>query len=150
MGFGRELLISALSLAPAGAAATEQEDKRTVSQLDLDYQAAVKRNDAERMDQILHPKFALVLGNGRVVSREELLASAKAGTTRYEIQDEEPGSQTVRIWGDTAIVTALLRVKGVEGDKQFDRTLWFSDTYLKTEQGWKYAFAQASLPITTN
>ena len=29
----------------------------------------------------------------------------------------------------------------------FDRTLWFSDTYVRTPAGWKHFFGQASLPL---
>lgn len=127
--------------------ADTERDRLAVSQLDIAYQDAVKRNDAERMASILHESFALVLGDGKVVGREELLNEARSGDYEYEIQDEDPGTQTVRVWGDTAVVTARLRLKGARKGILFDRTLWFSDTYVRTAQGWKYAFAQASLPI---
>jgi hypothetical protein len=38
--------------------------------------AAVKRNDAHEMDGILHKDYALIFGDGRALSREELLDSA--------------------------------------------------------------------------
>lgn len=123
------------------------DDASRVAELDLAFQAAVKRNDADAMDQILHPTFALVLGNGVVVTREALLAEARSGDYIYEIQDEDIGTQKVRLWGDTAIVTARLRIKGTFRREPFDRTLWFSDTYVRYGQGWRYAFAQASLPL---
>lgn len=132
---------------PAVYQSREAADRLEVSRLDLAFQAATKRNDAEAIDRILHPQFALVLGNGVVVSREALLAEARNQTTVYEIQDETPGSQTVRVWGDTAVVTAELRIKGTGKAGAFDRTLWFSDTYVRTPDGWRYAFAQASLPL---
>jgi hypothetical protein len=66
----------------------------------------------------------------------------------YEHQVEDPGTQTVRLYGDgVAMVTARLWLKGRTADKTFDRRLWFSDTYVKTKEGWKYAFGQASLPL---
>lgn len=122
-------------------------DAAEVAALDLAFQAAVKDNDADAIDAILHPVYCLVLGDGRTVSRAELVEEARAGRINYEIQDEYPGTQAVRVWGDTAVVTAKLRIKGVEGDRHFDRSLWFSDTYVRTECGWRYAFAQASLPV---
>ena len=123
------------------------EDRQAVAALDLEYQAAVKRNDAGSMDRILHPEFALVLGNGTVVSREELLEDARLRRSEFEIQDEDKGTQVVRVWGDTAVVTARLRIKGWNAKGPFERTLWFSDTYVRTATGWRYAFAQASLPL---
>jgi len=126
---------------------TQVDDMSIVSALDIAYQAAVKRNDADAMDAILHETYALVLGNGQVVSRDELLDSARKGDMEFEIQDEDPGTQTVRVWGDTAVVTALLWIKGKRAQQPFERRLWFSDTYVRTPAGWRYAFAQASLPL---
>jgi hypothetical protein len=120
---------------------------RDVAALDIAFQAAVKANNAGGIDAILHPQFALVLGNGDVVSRETLIEEARARTHVYAIQDEDPGTQTVRVWGDTAVVTARLRIKGTTAGREFDRSLWFSDTYVRTSTGWRYAFAQASLPL---
>jgi hypothetical protein len=53
----------------------------------------------------------------------------------------------VRVLGDTAVVTALLRLKGSNEGVPFDRRLWFSDTYVRTPAGWKYFFGQASLRL---
>lgn len=122
-------------------------DQAAIAALDLEFQRAVKANDAATIDRILHPDYWLVLGNGTVVTREELIREAEARTIDYEIQDEVPGTQHVRLWGDTGVVTAKLRIKGRRNGRTFSRSLWFSDTYVRTEAGWKYAFAQASLPL---
>lgn len=133
-------LILAGDDAPAAAA-------RVIAALDIEYQAAVQRNDWKVMDRILHPDFTLVLGNGTVVSRAEMIASARDTHIVYEKQVEEPGTQTVRLYGgETATVTALLWLKGkrTQDESQFDYRLWFTDTYVLTKDGWKYAFGQAS------
>ena len=133
-----------IAAAPADAAAAASE----VAELDLRFQAAVKVNDADAIDAILHPQYLLILGDGTRVSRAELIAEARARTVTYEIQDEVPGTQHVMVWGSTAVVTACLHIKGTRAGKPFDRTLWFSDTYVRTPLGWRYAFAQASLPLS--
>ncbi|MGN6515517.1 MAG: nuclear transport factor 2 family protein [Rhizomicrobium sp.] len=122
---------------------------QTVADLDTRYQAAVKINDADTMASILHEDMVLVRGNGDVVTRAQILDGARGRDSTFEIQDEEPGSQKVRVWGDdTAVVTAKLRIKGTRKNGEiFDRTVWFSDTYVRTPAGWRYAFAQvAPLP----
>ncbi|MEX2126390.1 MAG: nuclear transport factor 2 family protein [Woeseia sp.] len=140
------LLAAGMVLTP-DARATAQDDLEAVAALDREYQAAVKENDAATMDRIMHDDFLLVLGNGKAFTRDELLESAIAGTYRYERQDEIDGTQTVRVSGDTALVTALLWVKGERNGEAFDRRLWFSDTYVRTAGGWQYLFGQASLPL---
>jgi ketosteroid isomerase-like protein len=127
--------------------ASPEEDAKTVAALDTKYQAPVKANDAATMDQILADDFVLVTGRGKVSSKADLLDSARKKEITYERQDEEPGSQKVRVWGDTAVVTALLWIKAVPAGKPIDYKLWFSDTYVRTPTGWRYVFGQASLPL---
>jgi ketosteroid isomerase-like protein len=127
--------------------ASPEEDAKAVAALDTKYQAAVKANDATTMDQILADDFVLVIGRGKVFSKSDLLDSARKKEVTYERQDEEPGSQKVRVWGDTAVVTALLWIKSVQAGKAADYKLWFSDTYVRTSTGWRYVFGQACLPL---
>ena len=142
------LMIIALALGAAtDLNASSEEDAKTVAALDTKYQAAVKSNDAATMDQILADDFVLVNGRGKVSSKADLIESARKKEITYERQDEEPGAQKVRVWGDTAVVTALLWIKAVQGGKPIDYKLWFSDTYVRTPAGWRYVFGQASLPL---
>jgi uncharacterized protein (TIGR02246 family) len=139
----------AVLLSAGSARATPDEDRRIVAALDTEYQAAVERNDAETMARILHPDMILVVGRGAVYTREDLLRSARDRDVEYEHQVEDDGTQTVRLYGqDTAIVTARLWLKGVTREGQaIDRRLWFSDTYVRTQGGWRYAFGQASIAL---
>jgi ketosteroid isomerase-like protein len=132
------------------AQADASEDSSTIAALDTQYQAAVERGDWQAMDRILHPDFVLVLGDGTIYLRDQLIDSARNGNVRFDEQVEVPGTQIVRMFGaDTATVTGLLIVKGRRPAKQssFDYKLWFTDTYVRTAQGWRYAFGQASTPL---
>jgi ketosteroid isomerase-like protein len=126
---------------------TTDDAAAVVAALDTAYQAAVKANDADAMGRILTDDMVVVLGNGAVETRQQFLDDARSGRLVWEYQDELPGTQEVRVWGDTAVVTAKLRIKGKKDGVAFDRTLWFSDTYVRTPEGWRYAFGQASLPL---
>ena len=142
------ILIVTLPLGTASILnASPEEDAKAVAALDTKYQAAVKANDATTMDEILADNFVLVTGRGSVFSKADLLDSARKKEATYEHQDEEPGTQKVRVWGDTAVVTALLWIKSVQRGKPADYKLWFSDTYVRTPTGWRYVFGQASLPL---
>lgn len=134
----------AMTLA-ARADASSAEDQKIVAALDTEYQAAVKRNDAVTMDRILADDFILITGQGKSFTKADLLAEARSGDYIYERQDEL--EQTVRVWGDTAVATALLWVKGTHKGKPFDYKLWFSDTYVRTPEGWRYVLGQAAQPL---
>ena len=148
-GYGKLILI--ITALTSGAATdlngSSEEDAKTVAALDTKYQAAVKSNDAATMNQILADDFVLVTGRGKVFRKADLIESARKKEVTYERQDEEAGTQKVRVWGDTAVVTALLWIKGVQAPKPIDYKLWFSDTYVRTPAGWRYVFGQASLPL---
>jgi ketosteroid isomerase-like protein len=140
----------AIAMVAAGAVGGANDDAKAVADLDTAYQAAVERNDWQAMDRILHPDFVLVIGNGTAFTRAQLIDSARNPIAAYEKQVEMPGTQKVRLFGkDTAVVTALLWLKGTRdgGKTPFDYKLWFSDTYVRTPDGWKYAFGQASLRL---
>lgn len=125
--------------------AASKSDADIVAALDTEYQAAVKRNDAAAMDKILADDFVLVTGRGQSFNKSDLLTQARNTSTVYEHQEEI--EQKVRVWGNTAVVTALLWIKGATGSTVSDRKLWFSDTYVRTPEGWKYVFGQASLAL---
>lgn len=129
----------------AGALASSEDDARTVAALDTAYQAAVQRHDVATMDRILADDFVLVTGKGTAFTKADLLAEARSPDTQYEKQEDS--QQTVRVWGDTAVVTALLWARGTTRGKPFEYRLWFSDTYVRTAAGWRYVLGQASLPL---
>jgi len=124
------------------------DDEKVVAALDTEYQAAVKNNQTATMDRILADDFVLVTGLGKTYTKADLLEEARSRRVIYERQEDS--NQKVRVWGDTAVVTALLWAKGTDSGKTFDYKLWFSDTYVRTANGWRYVFAQAStrLPNT--
>ena len=150
---GKLLVAGALSLAMGGAVMTAAskpspaDDAKAVAALDTEYQAAVERNDAATMDKILADDMVLVIGRGVVYTKADLLKSARDKDAIYEHQVEIDNSQKVRVWGDTAVVTAKLWLKGTQGGEAFDRKLWFSDTYVRMKDGWKYAFGQSSIAL---
>jgi ketosteroid isomerase-like protein len=126
------------------SAADQDSVEKQISALDTEYQAAVKKNDVATMDRLLADNFMLVTGSGKTFTKADLLEEARSGHIQYEHQEDR--DQTVRVWGDTAVVTAKLWEKGTQDGKSFDYTVWFSDTYARTPTGWQYVFGQSSLP----
>src|SRR5512145_1115556 len=124
---------------------TMSDDESVVAALDTEYQEAVKNNDVATMDRILADDFVLVTGNGRVYNKDDLLKEAAEKNVIYERQEDY--NQTVRVWGDTAVVTALLWAKGADRGEPFDYKVWFSDTYVRASTGWRYVLGQSGLRL---
>ena len=143
------LLLLGMAIATArNAAASVEDDKKTVAALDTEYQAAVERNDAKTMHRIHHENMILVVSSGAVQTGASLEKAAADKLYTWEHQVEVDDSQVVRLSGDTAVVTAKLWLKGTKaGGKTLDFKLWFSDTYIRTPGGWRYFFGQAGAPL---
>jgi len=135
----------AMFLVVAFAHGSEAEDRRNLAALNTKYQRAVKENDAKTMVAILANNFVVIGGDGKQWTKTDLIKSATDGSTHYEHQEDT--EQSVRMHGDTGVVTAKLWVKGLEDGEKVDYTLWFSDVYVRTTTGWQYVFGQASLPL---
>ena len=144
--FVRMMLVgSILTFVPFVVSGNSTDDAKTVAALDTEYQAAVKNNDAATMDRILADDFVEVTGSGNVYTKADLIQMAQTRRVQYEHQEDS--DQTVKVWGDTAVVTAKLWEKGANDGKPFDYTVRFSDTYVRTPSGWRYVFGQSSLPL---
>ena len=133
------------ALASVAASADSTTDQNTVAALDTEYQLAVKSNDADTMGRILADDFVVVWGDGESHSKADLLSDAR--TKRVQYEHNEDIDKTVQVWGDTAVITSKLWVKGVDKGKPFEWHVWFSDTYVRTPSGWRYMHGMASLPL---
>ncbi|PYL68215.1 MAG: hypothetical protein DMF20_01490 [Verrucomicrobia bacterium] len=119
-------------------------DAQMVGALDTVYRAALKANDIAIMDQILADDFVLVSDRGASLTKVDLINQAREKRTIYDDEQVEEGTQKVRVWHDTAVVTELLRIKGTKDEPPFK--VWFSETYVRTPTGWRCVFGQASIP----
>ena len=124
------------------AGTAKGDDRSAVEALDTAYQIAVKNNDVTTMDRILANNFILVTGTGKAYTKTDIIRDAQSSRFRYEHNEEK--TRDVRVWGDTAIVTAELWEKGTESGTAFEHVFWFSDTYVRTPLGWRYVFGQSA------
>ena len=120
-------------------------DAQMVGALDTVYRAALKANDIAIMDQILADDFVLVSDRGASLTKADLINEAREKRTIFEDEGVEEGTQKVRVWRDTAVVTELLRIKGTRDQPPFK--VWFNETYVRTPNGWRCVFGQASIPF---
>src|SRR5438309_10120136 len=95
-----------ITMQPTIQARSAADDEKAVAALDIEYQAAVKQNDVATMDRILADDFVLVTGLGKTYTKTDLLKEARSKRMVYECQEDSV--RKVRVWGDTAVVTALL------------------------------------------
>ncbi len=102
--------------------------------LEKAWNQAYKIGDIKALDALLDNAIVLVNDDGSVQSKKEFLASVRA--TNSQEQQVAPESMSVRVFGNTAIASGVMRVKGVEGGKPYVRREQFVDTWVNKGGKW--------------
>lgn len=120
---------AAASCAPAQD--SEAAVKSKVIALEQLWNQAYKSGDTKALGSILDDGIVLVNDDGSVQTKLEFLASVKVPSPATAQQQQvAPESFTVHVYGNVAIATGIMRVKGVEGGKPYSRRERFVDTWL--------------------
>jgi ketosteroid isomerase-like protein len=127
------LLCATVPLGPAQDAADTAIQSKIIA-LEKAWNQAYKGGDTKALDEILDQAIVLVNDDGSVQTKAEFLASVHA--TNSQEQQVAPESMHVRVFGDVAIASGVMRVKGVEGGKSYMRREQFVDTWLYKSGKW--------------
>jgi ketosteroid isomerase-like protein len=122
------------------SAQTESDSaiKSKIVALEQLWNQAYKSGDAKALDFILDDAIVLVNDDGSVQTKAEFLASLKSSAPQSSGQQQQvaPESFHVHVFGNVAIATGVMRVKGVEGGKAYTRHERFVDTWLLKHGNW--------------
>jgi len=131
-------LIATHALAAAPNAADDEKAIRHVEQMLCD---AFRDGDAEGIGRLEDETYTLTNSRGEVTTRADDIADAKKGTRYSEFRNHD---QTVRLYGDSAIVLGITSIKGTADGKPFAADFRFTDTYVRRLDGWKIAASHAT------
>ena len=97
-----------------------------------------KSGDTKALDSILDDGIVLVNDDGSVQTKAEFLASVKSSAPDPGVQQQQvaPESFSVHVYGNVAIATGVMKVKGVEGGKPYSRRERFVDTWMFKHGTW--------------
>jgi ketosteroid isomerase-like protein len=93
---------------------------------------AMELRDLKAMDQILDNAFVLVDLDGRVMNKAGIMAYAQV-TSGVHAVVESTGSH---VYGNTVIVTGILRIKSVQHGKPYTQRGRYVDTWLYEQSHW--------------
>jgi ketosteroid isomerase-like protein len=132
-----------LTMARAGAQGRDaKQDERAILRAEAALCEAFESGDAAYLRDALDPRFTLVDSRGTVTNLEQNLQEVQAREPRYETFRNH--GQSIRIYGDTAIITGVTSVKGTAGGEAFAADFRFTDTWLYRNGRWLLAASQAS------
>jgi len=137
--------ITLLSLILSATAALSQvrNYETKVVQADAQLNALIKKNEASKAEAFYAKEFVLTTASGKVKSKSDVLSEIGSPDLKLEVNETE--NVKVRVLDSTAVLTGRLHQKGSYKGQVFDHRLLVTDTWVKTEAGWKLLAGHATL-----
>ena len=131
----RVILFATLFCLPANALFSQHKTERQLAQLERQRFEAMTEKNVEFLDGVLADELTYGHSNGLIESREDHLRNITSGDITY--LEMEPLEMDVRSFRRSAVITGLLRVKGLYRGKEFDIRLRYTDVYQKQKGRWR-------------
>jgi ketosteroid isomerase-like protein len=111
-----------------------------ISKMEKDFGQAVINNDAGAVGKFLTDDWIIIDPDGGVIDKARFLGVIKSGALTHEQMDSD--DVRIRVYGDTAIATALTRTKGKFMGQDFTTQERATDVLLKKDGRWQIVFSQ--------
>jgi len=153
MGWGAILLVVALgcaspqtkpAAAPAAASpAPKPEDvQKEILAQDARRIEAMTQADAQALGEILRDDLTYIHSSGPLETKAQVIDEITSGKLRYRAI--EPSEQTVRVFGDTAIVTGRAQLRVNSGGKGLGFWVRFTEVWVRANNAWQLAAWQST------
>ena len=108
--------------------------------VERDFAKAVLNNDADAIDKFLTDDWAIVDADGAVIDKARFLGAIKSGTLVHE--EMELDDMTVRLHGESAVVTTITSTKGKFAGQEFATQERATDFFVKQSGRWQCVSSQ--------
>lgn len=121
----------------------EQEIIREVIDMERQAKEASLRRDPEFPEKALADDYVAISPLGQVTTKKEAISARKSGQLRYETIDIS--DMVVRLYGDTAVVTARADVKGHQLGEDFSGPYRYTRVWVRRSGRWQAVSYQATV-----
>ena len=136
------ILLLSVSLASAQQNSSSEEGGRVLA-LEIAWNHALETKDTKALGSLLANTFLSVDIDGSVQSKSEFLASIKAPD--YLPSQAATEQSSVQVYGDSAVVVGVFRIKGMEKGKPYSHRERFVDTWIKLNGAWECVATTSTL-----
>jgi len=96
---------------------------------------AISKNDLESIGRIVADDWIIVDPNGEIVDRTRFFEVIKSGALTHDIMESE--DFRVRVYGESAVVTAITSTKGKFMGQEFSTRERATDAFVKRDGRWQ-------------
>jgi ketosteroid isomerase-like protein len=115
---------------------TEEE----LLKLEKEFTQAIVKNDPEAIERFVADDWIIINADGGIIDKERFLEVIKSGALTHETMESE--DIRVRIYGESAVVTALARSKGKFMGQDFSTRERATDVFVRHEGQWRCVLSQ--------
>jgi ketosteroid isomerase-like protein len=121
----------------------EEEVVREIVDLERQAKDAAIHRDAGFSERTLAEDYVAISPLGQVIGKAETVAARKTAQLRYD--SIEVSEMVVRLYGNTAVVTARADVKGRELGEEFSGPYRFTRVWVRRSGHWQTVSYQATV-----
>jgi ketosteroid isomerase-like protein len=138
-------VLSAQRLHPAASkrAAGDQATIRQILEMEKQSKQAALQRDAAFAQRTLADDYVAISPLGDVITKEDTVLARKGSQLHYDSIDLS--EMVVRVYGDTAVVTARADVKGKDLGQDFSGPYRFTRVWVKRDGQWQTVSYQATV-----
>ena len=118
-------------------------EENQLLKLDREWNEAYPRRDVAALDRVLADDWVGIDGAGLVIDKGQLLARVESG--HAFLDPHEFDEFTLRLFGQTAIVTGRLSGTGQDDDGTFYLEQRFTRVYVKRNDRWQAVATQVTV-----
>jgi ketosteroid isomerase-like protein len=127
---------------PFAAAQIWNSAMNELTSLEKEFSKAIVSNNAKAIEAFLASDWVIIDPDRGVIDKDRFLGVIESGALTHEAMDSE--DFRVRVYGDTAVVTALTRTKGKFMGQDFSTQERATDVFVRQDGRWRCVISQVT------
>jgi ketosteroid isomerase-like protein len=123
--------------------AIEQETIRQIVDMERQSKEASLKRDSDFSVKILAEDYVAITPLGQVTTKKETISARRSGQLQYEAMNIT--DMVVRVYGDTAVVTARVEVRGHQLGEDFSGPYRYTRVWVRRNGQWQTVSYQATV-----
>jgi ketosteroid isomerase-like protein len=124
---------------PSGGESSSRAAERELYRIEDAWAQAAVRRDAKALGRLIAPRWVYSDESG-VMNRDAGIAAFTTGTDT--VSEASNSDMHANIYGNAAVVTGILRMKGHGPGGPFDRRYRYTDTWVRLDGRWQAVASQ--------
>jgi len=103
--------------------------------VEKEFAEAIVKNDLEGIERLVADDWIIIGPDGEIVERARFFEVIKSGALTHDLMESE--DFRVRVYGDSAVVSAVTRSKGKFMGQEFSTQERATDVFVKRDGRWQ-------------